>query len=473
MKIALVLHGSGSLGSYVAGACSELLLALERNRSDEDVVIDVITGSSAGSLTAALAARSLVVNHNLLPWIERCWVEALDARNLSGDDRRDRSGTAGRTAFDEISRGLIASDPASDDEPLPMFGGELRVGLCVVPGSVDFLLTAENGAGDPAWEDMRRAAVEACDFPPVSPSVSMTPAAAPTTGGLLGAPALALAGRLAAATDGSDEERIVVCIDPGVGLSGSNGAGLDDMVVASRSGAGGDARLLDALIARLPEIVDRLDDPGALALGRHLGDLAERAAELESGAGLELDDEQVMDLIDASLGRIEADEHLAPILARASSRSGRTRLAKLIYVLQAACGGSGAGTDSVVMIAPDAPESLACRSLGSLGGFLSQEWRAADFRAGRRDARDAIQTSLAAWIAYQPDEEQAYSSEDVSVNLDPAAQARLRTMVEADVDRALADVRVSGLAGLFGGWRSALKKHTADRVLSSLRDELS
>ncbi len=34
-------------------------------------------------------------------------------------------------------------------------------------------------------------------------------------------------------------------------------------------------------------------------------------------------------------------------------------------------------------------------------------------------------------------------------------------------------VRVGGLAGLFGGWKSALKKHAADRVISSLRDELS
>jgi hypothetical protein len=185
-----------------------------------------------------------------------------------------------------------------------------------------------------------------------------------------------------------------------------------------------------------------------------------------------------MDLIDSSLERIEADERLAPILARASSRSGRTRLAKLIYVLQAACApatgeAAAIGLDGLVMIAPDDPKSLACRSLGSLGGFLSQEWREADFRAGRRDARDAILGSLGEWIDYEPDDAEAYSAEGAPAAYGPQAEAKLRTMVEAEVDRELADVRVGSLAGLFGGWKSALKKHAADRALSSLRDELS
>jgi len=474
-RIALVLHGSGSLGSYVAGACTELLAALEHNRSDGDVVIDVIAGSASGSLTAALVARSLVVNRNLVPWIERCWVEAMDSRNVSDLNSGERSGGPSGSALDEISRSLIAAEPASDDEPLPMLGGALRIGFSGPQGSTDFVLTADNGAGDSAWDDVRRAAVAASGFPPVFPSVSVSPVDAAAGASLLGAPALALAGMLAARADGDgfDEERVLVCIDPDLRRSESNTGGLASGATDLRANASGDARLLDALIARLPEIVDRIDDPGALALGRHLGDLAERAAGLESGAGSQLDDEQVMDLIDASLERIEADDRLAPILARASSRSGRTRLAKLIYVLQAACGGAAASSDSLVVIAPDSPEALACRSLGSLGGFLSQGWREADFRAGRRDAREVIQTSLAEWIDYDPDDEEAYLADATAAEFGPDAEARLRTIVEAQVDLALADVRVGGLAGLFGGWKSALKKHAADRALSSLRDEMS
>lgn len=469
MRIALVLHGSGSLGAYVAGACTELLLALERNRGDEDIVIDVITGASAGSLIAALAARCLAVNRNLAPWIERCWVEAMDTRNLAGP-----SSGQGRAALEEISRALVAGDPASDDESQAAFGGEIRVGFCGDAGSEDFLLTAGNGAGDPAWEDIRRASVQASGLPPALPAMSVRSPVAQTGGGPFGAPALALAGRLARwADDEAGEDRIFICIDPAIGLSDANGAALGDIPGASKGVSGGDARLLDALIARLPEIVDRLDDPGAVALGRHLGDLAERAAELQSGGGRDLDDEDVMDLIDASLERIEADDHLAPILARASSRSGRTRLAKLIYVLRAACSGPAAGAGQVVMITPDRPDSLVCRSLGSLGGFLSEELRAADFRAGRRDARDLILGQLSGWIDYQPDDDEEYRADAGGAAFGPREEAKLRSLVEAEVDRELADVRVGGLAGLFGGWKAALKKHAADRALSSLRDELS
>jgi hypothetical protein len=252
-RIALVLHGSGSLGSYVAGACSELLSALERNRSDSDVVIDVITGSGSGSLTAALAARALVVNRNLVPWVERCWVEAMDARHLAGGSGREGGG--GRAALEEISGALIASDAATDDEPLPAFGGELRLGFCGSEGSEDFVLTSANGAGDRTWDEARRAAIQASGLPPSLPSMSIRPVSAPVAGGPLGAPALALAARLAARADAEDE-RIIVCIDPAVGLSDSNGSGLADISTASRGGAGGEARLLDALIARLPEIVE-------------------------------------------------------------------------------------------------------------------------------------------------------------------------------------------------------------------------
>ena len=42
----------------------------------------MITGSSAGALNAALAARCLAVNRNLLPWIEKAWVDAADASEV-------------------------------------------------------------------------------------------------------------------------------------------------------------------------------------------------------------------------------------------------------------------------------------------------------------------------------------------------------------------------------------------------------
>ena len=81
-RIALVLGGGASLGSYIGGAVTEIIRAIEGNRRKDTVVIDVITGASAGALNAALAARCLSVNRNLLPWIEKAWVEAADASVL-------------------------------------------------------------------------------------------------------------------------------------------------------------------------------------------------------------------------------------------------------------------------------------------------------------------------------------------------------------------------------------------------------
>ena len=63
-KVALIIAGAVSLGSYEAGALTELLYALDKlnKKSNEEgngnaYELDVITGASAGSLTAAMVAR--------------------------------------------------------------------------------------------------------------------------------------------------------------------------------------------------------------------------------------------------------------------------------------------------------------------------------------------------------------------------------------------------------------------------------
>jgi hypothetical protein len=445
-RIALVLRGRASLGSYTAGACSELLLALDGNRADDPAVIDVISGGSAGGgFTAALVARTLVVNRHLMPWIERCWVDALDADNLFPASGRGRPGLLDGGALDELGRGLIAAQPAADDQPHVAFSDSLRIGFADgwrrEGRAATFTLGAQCDARDRVWEDVSSAAVGEFSLSTALPGVGLDQdpwGGSPSTAREA---TIDLARVLAAGEQTGDEERIYVVIDPGSGAPAETAekAGTETSYAVDS----GSRQLLDALIARLPEIVDRLDDPQALALGRHVGDLAERAAALESGT--EIDDERLMDIIDASLDRIEHDTRWAHILTRPDSRSGRTRLAKLIYILEAACS-AGAGRAPVSLIAPAAPDSLACRFLDGLGGFFDREWRQADFRAGRRDARDGIERSLAAWIDYEPDEEDSYR-----------------------VPRQLAEVRVGGLSGLFGGWRNAVKKHAADRVLASLR----
>ncbi len=111
-NIALILGGGASLGAYTGGAVTELLRAFEGNRHGSNVRVGVITGSSSGALTAALAARALIVNPSLLPWIERAWIDGMDASILLNPRPTKRSSILDAAALEEISRALITAEPA-------------------------------------------------------------------------------------------------------------------------------------------------------------------------------------------------------------------------------------------------------------------------------------------------------------------------------------------------------------------------
>ena len=57
-KISLIMTGAVSLGSFQAGAITELLYALiyDFTKNDREYELDVITGASAGAMTAGLVA---------------------------------------------------------------------------------------------------------------------------------------------------------------------------------------------------------------------------------------------------------------------------------------------------------------------------------------------------------------------------------------------------------------------------------
>ncbi len=512
-RIALILHGGGALGSYTAGACTEILLALDRNRSAAEFSVDVITASSSGGLTAALAARALVVNRYTVPWIERTWIDALGPHTLLNADRPDRAGLLDGRALSELGKALIAAEPASDDAPLDAFRGSLHLGLCVAtiagatkplcfaaPGdasatasvatvgtTAEFELTEACRAGHPVWEMVHRAAVAATSFPIAFPPTATAGPAVDS--GVFHSGALTLARRLAAAEGASQEERLFMVIDPfarrgnpaaaqpratagtvGVAAAWLGEAALREAAATDLLVAGGSGSILDELITRLPELIERLDDPEAIALGRHVGDLAERAAELSSAYDGGEADDRVMQVIDANIRRIEADPRVADVLQRARSRSGRTRLAKLIYVLEAAAGVGRNREGRTCLVAPTDPEALACRALGSLGGFLNREWRAADFRAGRRDARDAIGRALRGLIEYEPDPADSYRTSELGhvAPLSTQEQQALRAFIEDEVERMLRGARPGPVAAMFGAWRGAVKRHIADRVLAAL-----
>lgn len=77
-RVALVLSGGVSLGSYIAGALDELLHGLAASGNYE---IDVITGASAGATTAAVIAHGLLYRNGETA-LHDAWVKKVDIVDL-------------------------------------------------------------------------------------------------------------------------------------------------------------------------------------------------------------------------------------------------------------------------------------------------------------------------------------------------------------------------------------------------------
>lgn len=542
VRLALILSGGVSLGAYTAGAVSELLLALSRDRRRR-ASVHVIAGASAGAITAGLAARSLAVNPSLRPWIERAWVDALDAEVLLNPDRPDRSALLDATAAEELSRHLIAAEPASDDRPSDAAGDPLRVGVALTnltgveydlrygflnaPNRtygirvhrdwMEFSLARGTEAGAPVWERLRSAAVASASFPlafpprPLERQTAEYPGArfadpeAETVrmwysdGGLVENEPVGLAKRLVERfPDHRGAEWRYILVDPymeggaereaALPEPGGSAARAGAMVIRALLGHAAardwveankvNARLeiLQALVARLPEIGDRLRDPEALGIGRAIGELAERVAEMKvavrRGPAPPAAD-PVVAYMDENLERIQSDARFAPAFRDVEARAVRTRIAKLIFVLESASGLRDKEPMPLYLVAPPAGESLAGGLLGNFGGFLHREWRAHDFRAGRRDARHLLERALDDVIAYDPDDPRAYEPGQVEASFDalpPEARRRLERFVRQEADGWLDRLR-PGLVGRLTewAWKPVLRGWAARRAMEALR----
>ena len=92
-RLAITISGAVSLGSYEAGVLYEVIHAIGQHNqdpkttADEKIVIDVITGASAGGMTATIAAQKLAFEASALdgaysnalyrPWVEDISLDGL------------------------------------------------------------------------------------------------------------------------------------------------------------------------------------------------------------------------------------------------------------------------------------------------------------------------------------------------------------------------------------------------------------
>ncbi len=91
-RLAITIAGAVSLGSYEAGVLYELMRAIRTNNEaaqteDQKIYVDVITGASAGGMTAAMVSQRLMYDANALEGetsnvLYRAWVERISLMGL-------------------------------------------------------------------------------------------------------------------------------------------------------------------------------------------------------------------------------------------------------------------------------------------------------------------------------------------------------------------------------------------------------
>lgn len=209
-RLAVTISGAVSLGSYEAGVMYEMLEAVAQHNSDpatkeaEKIFIDVITGASAGALTAAIAAQKLLydgtalrdpdTNPLYLPWVvdvnitgllntqsdtnpthsifSSAFVESisknyLSARYASGVPPTSADRTQHPAAAQKIYLGLALSNLNGINYSLQLqTGGNFTYTQQQDRLLANFLADGSDGldTGD-AWEVIRKAAVASGAFP--------------------------------------------------------------------------------------------------------------------------------------------------------------------------------------------------------------------------------------------------------------------------------------------------------------------
>ncbi|WP_094553823.1 patatin-like phospholipase family protein [Synechococcus sp. 1G10] len=147
-KLAIVISGAVSLGSYEAGVMYELLEAIalrnellksehpERYEQDR-VIIDVITGASAGAMTAAILGQQLYYGGDRLrdPYnnpLFNAWVKDVNIDGLLQVPRNNHKyALLSSAVVDDIGEEYIADDPGDALNCHPAAADSLRIGLAM------------------------------------------------------------------------------------------------------------------------------------------------------------------------------------------------------------------------------------------------------------------------------------------------------------------------------------------------------
>ncbi len=507
-NLAVVLSGAVSLGSWEAGVLDELLFQLDRLNGDlaqgDRYRIDVITGASAGAMTAALVARAVMVDLADRRLLKDAWVDRIDITRLVQDIpatailskgpieeiatrslRAPSSATPSSIAPERLLLRFALSnmsgvDYALDDNPRPgapparfvtTFHAEQR----------QFALDAGNVLDGPTWDRIRGAAIASGNFPfafaPQTlesdrtcwPGSSLDPFPERFTyvdGGLFNNEPLGEAVRLARLQDGTperpglDPSRKFLLVDANLNRSKR------DTLFSDRS------TLAETALRTLAVLLSESSATDWLRARRLNNEIGWRDDLLEVLAGLVKDTvvedpaaflaalEAAADRIVGQKRAIFPDRYPPDYRARAVDRTldaltglaagmGETRLR--IFGTLAFLVNSVAGLDKKdqldLHVIYTTPEEAAGDRIRAFAGFFSHEWRMHDYTVGRRRANVELPWVLEGRTDPYPREPGVdYDPPDLgSVDMDAAPRApreRLRDAMVAKADALARELKI-------------------------------
>jgi predicted acylesterase/phospholipase RssA len=162
-RIAIAISGAVSLGSYEAGVAYELINAIgqhnqnNHDQPDRQIHIDVLTGASAGGMTATIMAQKLLFDAEALtgPFtndLYRAWVQEVDISGLLSTDLGDnpRQSLLSSNFVDTIAQKILLQRYQSETLPAtphPAAAPELQLALAMSNlNGVDYAVDAFKNA---------------------------------------------------------------------------------------------------------------------------------------------------------------------------------------------------------------------------------------------------------------------------------------------------------------------------------------
>jgi hypothetical protein len=203
-RLAITIAGAVSLGSYEAGVLYEVLDAIQQHNHnpatglDEKIVIDVLTGASAGGMTAIILAQKLLFSADEFrgPYdnpLYNTWVTRISLEGLQSTENGEQAlhSLFSSNLVQTISKEALLQRYATGQPAAPQrhdaVGDEIRVGIAltnlngvaygypVTPGGkfvyIDYSdqmsrrVTGSGSDNASFWEPLRQAAVACGAFP--------------------------------------------------------------------------------------------------------------------------------------------------------------------------------------------------------------------------------------------------------------------------------------------------------------------